>query len=334
MADTTLPAGDGLLGRVIDGLGAPLDGRGPLEAVRPCTLAAPAGAAAHRPWATGIKAIDFYAPLARGATAALLASPGVGLVVGVCELIHRLADRHGGCAVFATLDGERTELAELAGQLRESGVERHTALVGGPRGATPEQRRQVVLMALTAAEELAGRGREVLLVLDDGLLTAATAGLLRGRARATGEGSLTLLLCFWRHPGPEPELDPEAAALLGAAETRLVFSRELAREGIWPAIDALASRSRLSGGEGLRAAEAARALLRGDAAAQGERGPERARKLLLFQGQPFFVAEPFTARPAEYVPPEVSAGAFAGIAAGAYDQIPAEALRFIGRPPA
>lgn len=330
------PTGDGLLGRAIDSSGAPLDGGGPLAGVSPTALAPPAAPrSANTVWETGIKVIDFYAPIPRGGTVALLASPGVGLVVAVSELTQRLAARHGGCTVLTKLDGETYQLQELAGQLREGGVDRDTALLGGHTGDSPAERRRLVSAALAAAEEFRGRGRDVLLVLDDGLAIAETADLLAGRAGAGARGSLTLLLCFWRHTGAEPEVAPEVAALLRGADARLVFSRELGKQGIWPAIDALASGSRLLAEGGVAAehrgtAAAARALLE-----QGERAPDetqraRAQKLLLFQAQPFFVAEPFTARPGEHVPLGESVRAFGDILAGAYDRVPAESLRFIG----
>jgi F-type H+-transporting ATPase subunit beta len=331
-----LSSAERLLGRVIDAEGAPLDGGSPLAHQLPSAPPAQGGGLA--PWETGVKVIDFYAPIARGATVALVASPGVGLVVATAELTQRLAARHGGCMVLTKLDGEAFKLQELAGQLRESGVERETVLIGAHRDDPPARVRRLAEAAVGVAEELRAAGRDVLLVLDDGLALPETADLLRGRAGAGERGSLTLLLCFWRHTGPAPELAPEVEGLLTEADTRLVFSRELGRQGIWPAIDALGSRSRLltegaASAEHLRAAEEARALLREGEGAPDQVVRERARKLLLFQAQPFFVAEPFTARPGEHMPLEESVRAFAGIVAGAYDQTPAEELRFIGRAP-
>jgi F-type H+/Na+-transporting ATPase subunit beta len=335
-SDTLTLAGDGLLGRVIDAAYTPLDGRGELADVHPAALAG-AALGAPAPWETGIKVIDVYAPIARGATVALIARPKVGMIVMICELIHRLASQHGGCAVFGMLETERRELKELIGQLAESGVERHTALIAGRLETPPAERRHLVQTALTIAEDAAARGRDTLLVLDDGLAIAETVDLLRRRARALDRGSLTIVLCFWRHAGETPTLAPAVAALLESADAQIMLSSELASRSIWPAVDALASRSRLlteglASSEQLRVAEAGRALLRGGDAALSE----RAQKLLLFQSQPFFVAEPFTARPAEYVPLAASVRAFGAIAAGAYDQTPPDALRFVGaaQPPA
>jgi F-type H+-transporting ATPase subunit beta len=178
----------------------------------------------------------------------------------------------------------------------------------------------------------------VLLVLDDGLLNERTAPLLRGRGRGGSQGSLTLLLCFWRHTTPEPVLGPEGAALLQTAQTRLVFSRDLALQGIWPAIDPLASGSQLLEGDGVsdehrRQAQAARELLRQlqlpDGAADAT-ALARARRVLLFGGQPFFVAEPYTAKPGVHVPLDATLRGYAGLVAGAHDQLEEEAVRFTG----
>lgn len=337
MADVTLLGGDGLLGRVIDASSRPLDGRGALHNVYPVgpVLQPIVPTAVPIMWETGIKVIDVYTPLARGSTIALLASPGVGLVVLVHELIHRLAAQQGGCAVMTKLDHERSTLQELAGTLRESGVDQHTVLVAGGPQAAPTELRQILQAALGAAEDFVARGRDVLLVVDDGLAIPETVDLLTGRARVARQGSLTVLLCFWQHTELEPILTPEVAPLVRDAQTRLVLSRELALQAVWPAIDALQSRSTFLDSayvpaEQIRVVEEARALLRDEAQRSAPVERERAQKLLLFQAQPFFVAEPFTARPAEVVPREASVRTFREILDGAYDAVASESLRFIG----
>lgn len=221
--------------------------------------------------------------------------------------------------------------------MREGGVEGLTALIAAPADAPPERQEQLALAALTAAEALFDQGRDVLLVLDDGLVTERTAPLLRGRGRASGKGSLTLLLDFWRHTTSEPALGPEAAALLQTADTRLVFSRELGLQGIWPAIDPRASNSRLlEGGVGeehRRQAAAARELLGPLALLEGAADATalaRARRVLLFGSQPFFVAEPYTAKPGTHVPLEATIRGYAGLIAGGHDELEEEAVRFIG----
>jgi F-type H+/Na+-transporting ATPase subunit beta len=329
--------GDGLLGRVIDASGMPLDGRGAIEDVHPAAWAAPQRGSARPPvlWETGIKVVDVYAPVALGGTVALLAQPGVGLMVFVHELIYRLAAQRGGCAVMTKLDHARNAVQEVAGELRESGVEQHTVLVAGRSAAAPAERRQVVATALSAAEDFVVRGRDVLLIVDDGLAIPETIDLLTGRARSADHGTLTVLLCFWQHSEPEPAVAPEVVPLMRDVQTRLVFSRDLALQAIWPAIDALQSHATLLDPahvavEHLSVAADARALLHRDAQRTDGVERERAEKLLLFQAQPFFVAEPFTALPAEFVPHEESIRDFQAILDGTYDAVASETLRFIG----
>jgi F-type H+-transporting ATPase subunit beta len=333
----TFPAGAGLLGRVVDHAGAPLDGQGPLQDVRPATLAPHRQPGAPAPlWETGIKVIDCFAPLPLGGSVAMLASPGVGLVVAITELTKRLAAQRGGCAVIADLDDEAYPVAETVSMLREGGVEAQTAVISVPSEAPPEQQERLALGALTAAEALVAEGRDVILLLDDGLLSERTAPLLRGRGRVAGRGSLTLLLSFWRHTTPEPILGPEAAALVAEAQARLSFSRDLALQGIWPTIDPLASGSRLLEGDGVsdehrRVARAARELLEQlQAGAADETTLARARRVLLFGGQPFFVAEPYTAKPGIHVPLEAALRGYGELVAGVHDKLEEAALSFTG----
>jgi F-type H+-transporting ATPase subunit beta len=336
---TTFPAGAGLLGRVVDATGAPLDGHGPLRDVRPAALAPLAGPGAPGPlWETGVKVIDCFAPLALGGSTALLASPGVGLMVAMTELVQRLAAQRGGCAVVAELDDEAYPIAETSSMLREGGIERQTALITAPADAPLEHHERLALAALAAAEGLFAQGKHVLLVLGDGLVTERTAPILRGRARAAAAGSLSLLLDFWRHITPEPALGPEAATLVAEVQARLSFSRDLARQGIWPAIDPLASSSRLLEGDRVseehrRVAGAARELLRQLQLPPGSGDPAalaRARRLLLFGGQPFFVAEPYTAKPGVHVPLEATLRGYGELAAGLHDELEEAAVSFTG----
>ncbi len=150
--------------------------------------------------------IDLYAPLAFGSTIVLQGAPGVGMAVTRDELIHRLADQHGGCAVLAHLDTKRNSLQDKLAQISETGVAQHTALVAGSGFAALDERRQVCRTALTIAETFVAQGRDVVLAVDDGLLVSTTVGLLQRRARVVGRGSLTILLCGWQHDDLDAEL--------------------------------------------------------------------------------------------------------------------------------
>jgi F-type H+/Na+-transporting ATPase subunit beta len=334
--------GDGLLGRAVDFTGKPLDKGGPLSAVRVLAWAdVPAGPAeAERSdglWETGIKAIDFYAPIPRGGTVTFHASPGVGMVVVTAELIRQLATS-GGCAVMALQEDAAYPLAETISGLREGGVESHVALVIGREDMTPGERHQTVRAALAAATGFCADGRQVLLVIDDALLLPQAIADLQSRLRHGAQGSLTLALRCWRHTTPEPALDPAVAAWLAAEEdARIVLSRTRALQKIWPAVDGSGSRSRLladghMGAAHAVAAAAARQLLRNheqpgvaDAATAA-----RAQRVLLFGGQPFRVAEPYTAQPGVTVPYAETVSCYQAIIAGTYDQVPEERFRFIG----
>lgn len=292
---------ESVLGRVIDAHGAALDGGEAIAELQTAELPPPANAPrGGQLWETGIKVIDCFAPIPLGGVVALEARPGVGLMALVTELTQRIAAQRGGCAVTAALDDLPYPTAEAVSGMREGGVDQATALITGPVDSAPAEREQLARAALITAEALAAAGRDVLLFLDDGLLLPETAELLRGRARATDHGSLTILCCFWRHTTPEPALAPEVTAALGPADSTIVFRRELARQGIWPAIDPLASRARLisEGGVGADHVELVRAahrLLREGA------GSERAQAILHLGAQPFFVAEAYTARQGSHV---------------------------------
>jgi F-type H+-transporting ATPase subunit beta len=334
--EATFVSGEGLLGRVIGADGAPLDDAGPLQNVHHLALPTPAAPASGAFWETGIKVIDCFAPLARGGTVALHASPGVGMLVTIAELLQRVVAR-GGCAVMAELEDAGYPLREKLNGLRETGVLHAVAKLAGPADASADERAQLVRAALGAAEGFASAGRELLLVIDDSLLDEQSAELLRGRARYAASGSLTLVFCLWRHETPLLKLDPAPRALVEAADSRLNFSRELAQQQIWPAIDPRASRSRLLDDgrvayEHRAVAERARALLDklNDSTASEA---ARARRVLRFGGQPFVVAEPFTARPGAVVPLAETLRGYDGLASGAFDGLDDTAISFTGALP-
>jgi F-type H+/Na+-transporting ATPase subunit beta len=340
------PVGDTLLGRVLDASGAPIDGKGPLGDLPRRAIDRPIGtdsaAAAPQALETGIKVIDLYAPIARGGTITITAVPGVGMIVNSSEIIHNIATRRGGCAVMADLEDNVYSINELVADLRSGGVDGYTAIVAAQHDAPPEVKRQVAYRGLTIAEYFCDQGRETLLFMNEHLVSDDTIERLHARRRAGSQGALTLLVWQLHTPATlrsaparsHPSLEPDG---------RLVFSRELALQKIWPAIDPLASTSRLLDDqivapEHVRTTRAAQELLRryGDLNGDGadvegdQRLRDRARRVLLFQTQPFVVAEPFTAVPGEYVPLDATVRAFSELVAGQHDAVPVEAFRFIG----
>lgn len=339
----TIPVGDALLGRVIDPSGAPLDNRGPIDAAAHLPIDRPVGHDAaplsDQLLETGIKLIDLFAPIVCGGTSTMAAMPGVGLIVLSSELIQRIVARHGGCAVIADLEDGIYPLSDLVADLRSGGVDRHVALVAGRQEAAPEAKRQVALAGLTIAEHFCTQGRETLLFLNEQLLTEETLGRFQERQHGGAHGSLTLLI--WQIRISET-VHERALGLPLPVDARIVFNRGLAKQGIWPAIDPVASTSRLLdgpllGAEHVRVARAAQELLRGygDLAGAGAAGDDarlqaRARRVLLFGSQPFVVAETFTARPGADVPAAETVRGYAELLDGAHDGVPEEAFRFVG----
>jgi F-type H+-transporting ATPase subunit beta len=339
----TVPVGDALLGRAIDAAGQPIDGGEPLTGLRRLPIERPAGteqaAPLHEMLQTGIKVIDLFAPIVRGGTIPMIAVPGVGMIVSSTELIHNIATHHHGCAVIAELENQIFSTKELLAELSSAGVNRHTALVMGQHDDAPDVKRQIALMSLTLAEHFCEQGRETLLFLDEHLLSPQIVERLR-RRQHSAQAAITLFV--WHVKRPET-FDPHSILSQSPLEPdgQLVFSQALAKQSIWPAVDPLASGSRLLSqqhvsAEHVRVAHAARELLAGYSdLAEGGAGDDsvlqaRARKALLFQMQPFVVAEPFTGRPGEYVPLEETLRGFDEIVAGLHDSLPDEAFRFSG----
>jgi F-type H+/Na+-transporting ATPase subunit beta len=341
----SVPVGDALLGRVIDAAGAPLDDRGPINAAHQLPIDQRVGADTARlpdqMLETGIKVIDLYAPLVRGGMIPMIAGSGVGKVVASTELLQRVATGRNGCAVMAFLDHPTYGMAELVADIRGSGVDSHAALVVGQPDDPQATRDRVGLAALTLAEYFCDQGRETLLFMEENLVSSETVERFRARRRGGAQAALTILL--WQHDPPiMPTGEQVFNRLLNGQDGQLVFSRALAKKSIWPAIDPLASASRLLderfvGAEHARVARAAQDLLRGygDTDIGGAAGDDpllrgRARRVLLFQGQPFVVAETFTGLPGEYVGVQETVRGFSELVAGQHDVVAEEAFRFVG----
>jgi F-type H+-transporting ATPase subunit beta len=331
-----------LLGRYIDATGAPLDGgpplAHPLPELRAQAAAEPAGAATPRQLESGIKVLDLYAPLLRGGIIPLVAGAGVGKTVLVEELIQRFATRQGGRAVLASLDDDGFNKNDVIAELRSSGVEPYVATVLGRRDEPAGTAERVGLLGLALAEELCRNGRDVLLFLDELLVTPASVDRLLARQQGPTAALTTFIL---QHKTPADRTPAGAlGALLRDGDGRIVFNRALGQQNIWPAIDPLQSSSRLLGerllsAEHLRVAGEARELLRRTGVIAGTGGPNdplygRARRTLLFEAQPFVVAEPYTAVPGEYVPLADTIRAFGELLSGKHDTLPEEAIRFVG----
>jgi len=267
-----VPVGDGTLGRVVDLLGQPLDGKGPVPAADHYAIHRPAPTfedqlTADQLFETGIKVIDLLEPYARGGKIGLFGGAGVGKTVLIQELIRNISKEHKGCSVFAGV-GERTrEGNDLYLEMSESGVLASTAMVFGQMDQPPGARLRVGLTGLTIAEYFRDRGQDVLLFIDNifrfvqagsevsallgrmpsavGYQPTLTAemGELQERITSTTKGSITSVQAIYV-PADDPT-DPAPAATFTHLDATTMLQRAIAELGIYPAVDPLESTSRI-----------------------------------------------------------------------------------------
>jgi F-type H+-transporting ATPase subunit beta len=268
-----MPAGDPTLGRVLNVVGRPVDGLGPVEATEflPIHRHAPEFVEQDttvKVLETGVKVIDLLVPFPRGGKMGMFGGAGVGKTVVMMEMIHNIAMEHGGISVFAGV-GERTrEGNDLYLEMKESGVINKAALIYGQMTEPPGARARVALSALTAAEYYRDeRGQDVLLFIDNifrftqagsevsallGRIPSAVGyqptlgtdlGELQERITSTTKGSITSVQCVYV---PADDLtDPAPATTFAHLDGTVVLARPIAELGIYPAVDPLDSTSRI-----------------------------------------------------------------------------------------
>ena len=269
----TTPVGEAVLGRILNVIGEPVDGGGPVEATErwPIHRAAPEfteQSTAVEAFETGIKVVDLLCPYAKGGKIGLFGGAGVGKTVIIMELINNLAQAHGGYSVFGGV-GERTrEGNDLWMEMRESGVIDKTALIYGQMNEPPGARARVALTALTCCEYFRDHdGKDVLLFIDNifrftqansevsallGRMPSAVGyqptlgtdlGGLQERITTTTKGSITSVQAIYV---PADDLtDPAPATTFTHRDATTVLSRQIAELGIYPAVDPLDSTSRI-----------------------------------------------------------------------------------------
>ena len=272
-APIEVPVGDGVLGRMFNVLGEPIDGLGEVKADRKMPIHRSAPTFAQQQTGseileTGIKVIDLLCPYARGGKIGLFGGAGVGKTVLEQELIHNIAIEHGGRSVVAGV-GERTrEGNDMYHEMKESGVLKNTVLTYGQMNESPGARMRVALSALTMAEYFRDvEHQDVLLFIDNifrftqagsevsallGRMPSAVGyqptlatemGQLQERITSTDAGSITSVQCVYV---PADDLtDPAPAATFSHLDARLVLDRSIAALGIYPAVDPLGSSSRM-----------------------------------------------------------------------------------------
>ena len=372
-----VPVGDACLGRVFNLLGEPVDEQPAPTGVEHWPIHRPAPAFDEQESSTelletGIKVVDLICPYAKGGKIGLFGGAGVGKTVLIQELIYNIATEHNGYSVFTGV-GERTrEGNDLYGEMTESGVINKTALVYGQMNEPPGARMRVALSGLTMAEYFRDvKNQDVLLFIDNifrftqagsevsallGRMPSAVGyqptlatemGALQERITSTRKGSITSVQAVYV---PADDLtDPAPATTFAHLDATTVLSRKIVEQGIYPAVDPLASTSRILeadivGEEHYRVARKVQATLQRYQELQDiiailgmdELGEEdkltvtRARKLQKFLSQPFSVAENFTGLPGKYVPLAETVKGFAAIVDGKCDDLPEWAFFNVG----
>jgi len=380
----TVPVGRGTLGRVMNVVGEPVDELGPVEFKErhPIHRLAPAfdeQSTRAEMFETGVKVVDLVQPFLKGGKIGLFGGAGVGKTVFIQELINNVAKQHGGFSVFVGV-GERTrEGNDLWLEMSESGVikpgdpsKSKASLIYGQMTEPPGARLRVALSGLAVAEYFRDvEGADTLLFIDNifrftqagsevsallGRMPSAVGyqpnlatemGELQERITSTKKGSITSVQAIYV---PADDLtDPAPATAFAHLDATTVLSRALTEIGIYPAVDPLASTSRILdplivGQEHYDVAQMVKrtlqtykdlqdiiAILGIDELSEDQKlVVARARKVQKFLSQPFHVAEQFTGRPGRYVKIEDTVKSFRGIVEGKYDEIPEQAFYLKG----
>lgn len=371
-----VPVGTATLGRIMNVLGEPIDEAGPIGEEEKWSIHREAPsyeeqAAANELLETGIKVIDLVCPFAKGGKVGLFGGAGVGKTVNMMELIRNIAIEHSGYSVFAGV-GERTrEGNDFYHEMNDSNVLDKVSLVYGQMNEPPGNRLRVAMTGLTMAEKFRDEGRDVLFFVDNiyrytlagtevsallGRMPSAVGyqptlaeemGILQERITSTKTGSITSIQAVYV---PADDLtDPSPATTFAHLDATVVLSRDIAAQGIYPAIDPLDSSSRqldplVVGAEHYEIARGVQTTLQrykelkdiiailgmDELSEEDKRTVDRARKIQRFLSQPFFVAEVFTGSPGKYVPLKDTISGFKGILAGEYDDLPEQAFYMVG----
>ena len=373
----TVPVGRETLGRIMNVLGKPIDRRGEIKAEKVLPIHRPAPRFTSQStklemFETGIKVVDLLEPYVRGGKVGLFGGAGVGKTVIIQELIHNIATQHGGFSVFAGV-GERTrEGNDLWREMSESGVIDKTALVYGQMNEPPGVRLRVGLTGLTVAEYFRDEeGQDVLLFVDNiyrytlagmevsallGRMPSAVGyqptlasemGILEERITSTDKGSITSIQAIY--VPADDYTDPGVSTTFSHLDATTNLSRQIAELGIYPAVDPLASSSRILdprviGDEHYGVARSVKEILQRykdlqdiiailgiDELSEDDKVTvTRARKIQRFFSQPFHVAEQFTGRPGVYVPLEETVKGFKRLVDGELDHLPEQAFYMAG----
>ena len=373
----SVPVGECTLGRIFNLLGEPVDNQPAPENPERWEIHRDAPSYDEQESTTeiletGIKVVDLICPYAKGGKIGLFGGAGVGKTVLIMELINNVAKQHGGISVFSGV-GERTrEGNDLYNEMKESGVIEKTALVYGQMNEPPGARMRVALSGLTMAEYFRDReNQDVLLFIDNifrftqagsevsallGRMPSAVGyqptlatemGALQERITSTKKGSITSVQAVYV---PADDLtDPAPATTFAHLDATTVLSRQIASQGIYPAVDPLDSTSRILtpdvvGSDHYETARAVQKILQrynelqdiiaimgmDELSEEDKLTVSRARKVQRFLSQPFSVAEQFTGMQGKYVPIKETIRGFKEIIEGKHDDLPESAFLFVG----
>jgi F-type H+-transporting ATPase subunit beta len=375
-AAIAVPVGPATLGRMFNVIGEAIDEQGPVNAVeiRPIHREAPAfeeQSTKVEVLETGTKVIDLIAPFTRGGKIGVFGGAGVGKTVIITELIRNIAAEFGGYSVFCGV-GERTrEGTALWGELEESGVRDQTALVFGQMNEPPGARLRVALTGLTMAEYFRDEGRDVLVFIDNifrfvqagsevsallGRMPSAVGyqptlanemGQLQERITSTKTGSITSVQAVY--VPADDYSDPAPASVFAHLDATISLERSIAERGLFPAVDPLASTSRILdplivGEEHYAVARGVQVVLQRyrdlqdiiailgieELSDEDKQIVGRARRIELFMSQPYFTAEQFTGNPGRFVPLADTVRSFKEIIEGKHDHLPESVFRYKG----
>jgi F-type H+-transporting ATPase subunit beta len=373
----SVPVGPQTLGRLMNVIGQPVDDKGPINGVHlmPIHRDAPAfdeQTSELEMLETGIKVVDLICPYVRGGKIGLFGGAGVGKTITIQELINNVAKQHGGVSVFAGVGERSREGNDLYRELAESGVLAKTALVFGQMNEPPGARARVALTGVTVAEYFRDEeGKDVLFFIDNifrfvqansevsallGRLPSAVGyqptlgtdtGGLQERITSTKKGAITSVQAIF--VPADDYTDPAVATTFTHLDAVTALDRKVYEKGIYPAVDPLASTSRILdpqivGEEHYQVARGVQAILQrykdlqdiiailgmDELSAEDKLVVSRARRVERFLSQAFFVAEPFTNLPGKYVPRKETVAGFKEILDGKCDDMPEQAFYLVG----
>ncbi len=375
-APIMVPVGRGTLGRIFNVLGEPIDGLGPVQAdeYRPIHQPPPPfeeQVTEVEVFETGLKVIDLVAPFTKGGKTGVFGGAGVGKTFIIMELIRNIAIEHGGVSVFAGVGERSREGNELWLEMKRAGVLDKTVMVFGQMNEPPGVRLRVGLTALTMAEWFRDQGMDVLVFIDNifrfvmsgsevsallGRMPSAVGyqptlatemGELQERITSTRRGSITSFQAIY--VPADDYSDPAPVSVFAHLDATIALERSLAEQGLYPAVDPLASTSRILdprvvGEEHYYVAREVQRVLQRykdlqdiiailgieELSEEDKLIVARARKLQRFLTQPMFVAEAFTGRPGVYVPIKETVRGCKEILEGKHDDLPEQAFYMVG----